>query len=198
MWLIVGLGNPGSKYALHRHNIGFMAIDTFVNSAGNPPEKSEHKALTYHITLHNDETKTSEKAILCKPQTFMNLSGDSVRGLCDFYKIDLQHVVVLHDEVDFPFGVLKIQKERGHGGHNGIRDIHEKMADNKYFRIKMGIGRPSGKMEMANHVLANFSKEEFEKIPDFLNTALDAVESLIFKGYEKTATKFNTATAPAT
>lgn len=192
MWLIVGLGNPGSKYALHRHNIGFMAIDTFVRSASNPPEKSEMKALTYHFTIHSEDNKSSEKVILCKPQTFMNLSGESVRGLMDFYKIEQTNVVVLHDEVDFPFATMKVQKERGHGGHNGIRDIHEKLGDNKYYRIKMGIGRPSGKMDMSSHVLGNFSKEETEKLPDFLNTALDAVESLIFKGYEKTATKFNT------
>lgn len=197
MWLVVGLGNPGSKYALHRHNIGFMAIDSFVRSAGNPPEKSEMKALTHQFTLTSADGKSSEKVLLCKPQTFMNLSGEAVRALCDFYKIDQQNVVVLHDEVDFPYLTMKVQKERGHGGHNGIRDIHEKFGDNKYFRIKMGIGRPSGKMDMSSHVLGNFSKEEMQKLPDFLNLGIDAVESLIFKGYEKTATKFNTSIAPA-
>lgn len=192
MWLIVGLGNPGKEYAGHRHNIGFMAIDRLLASAGNPPEKNLYKSQVCQFTLHSDDNKKSEKVITCKPQTYMNLSGDPVQALMAFYKIEQQNLVVLHDEVDFPFNVLKVQKERGHGGHNGIRDIHEKLGDNKYFRIKMGIGRPDGKMDMSSHVLGNFSKEQLTALPDFLDTALDAVESLMFNGYEKTATKFNT------
>lgn len=174
-----------------------MAIDAFVRSAGNPVEKSEMKALTYHFTLHSEDNRSSEKLILCKPQTFMNLSGDSVRGLCDFYKIDPQNVIVLHDELDIPFHTLKIQKERGHGGHNGIRDIHEKLGTNTYYRIKMGIGRPSNpKMDVSSHVLGNFSKEEMAQLPDFLNLSIDALESLIFQGYEKTTTKFHSLKPP--
>lgn len=196
MWLIVGLGNPGKEYAGHRHNIGFMAVDRLLASANNPPTKSEFKSTTSQFTLHSEDNKKSEKVITCKPQTYMNLSGDPVQALMAFYKIEQQNLVVLHDEVDFPFGVLKIQKERGHGGHNGIRDIHEKLGDNKYFRIKMGIGRPDGKMDMSSHVLGNFNKEQLSLLPNFLDTALDAVESLMFNGYEKTATKFNTQSAP--
>ncbi len=199
MWLIVGLGNPGTKYALHRHNIGFMAVDTFLRSVGAPVEKSEHKALTSQMTLHSDDNKQSEKVLFCKPQAYMNLSGEVVRALCDFYKIDHSHVVVMHDEIDFPFGQLKLQKERGHGGHNGIRDIHEKFGHNKYYRIKLGVGRPTNdKIEVADHVLSNFTKEEAAQLPDFLNTALDAVESLIFQGYEKAANHFNALKAKDT
>lgn len=192
MWLVVGLGNPGSKYAFNRHNIGFMAVDTFLKSVGAPVEKTEQKALTCHLTLHSEDNKQSEKILFCKPQTFMNLSGDSVRGLCDFYKIDHSQVIVIHDEIDFPFGQLKIQKERGHGGHNGIRDIHEKLGHNKYLRLKLGVGRSSNpNIDVADHVLSNFSKEEMAELPDFLNIALDAVESIVFQGYEKAANKFN-------
>ncbi|MBY0385434.1 aminoacyl-tRNA hydrolase [bacterium] len=192
MWLVVGLGNPGPKYSLHRHNIGFMAVDTFLKSVNAPLEKIEQKALVCQMTLHSEDNKKSEKVLFCKPQTFMNLSGDSVRGLCDFYKIDHSQIIVLHDEIDFPFGVLKVQKERGHGGHNGIRDIHEKLGHNKYFRIKLGVGRPTNeKMDVADYVLSPFNKEEMAELPDFLNTSLDAVESLIFQGYEKTANHFN-------
>ncbi|MBY0316610.1 MAG: aminoacyl-tRNA hydrolase [Bdellovibrionales bacterium] len=191
MWLIVGLGNPGNKYALTRHNIGFMLIDALVRSNGNPHERSEQKALTYHFTLTDQDTRKSEKVILCKPQTFMNLSGDSVRGLVDFYKIDLDKILVAHDEVDQPFGQLKMQKERGHGGHNGIRDTHLKLGTNKYHRLRLGVGRPSGPMDVADYVLAPFSKDEMNKLPDFLSYGIDALESLVFKGYEKTATQFN-------
>lgn len=191
MWLIVGLGNPGTKYAFNRHNIGFMAIDTFLRSV-NAPEKSEHKALVSQFTLHSEDNKQSEKIMLCKPQTFMNLSGESVRALCDFYKIDHSKVAVIHDEIDFPFGQIKLQVERGHGGHNGIRDIHEKFGHNKYYRIKMGVGRSSNpKIDVADHVLSNFSPEEMAELPDFLSHSIDLVESLVFRGYEKTANQFN-------
>jgi len=198
MWLVVGLGNPGKQYAGHRHNIGFMAIDQFLADAKYPPEKSEFKALTSQFTLHSEDGKHSEKIITCKPQTFMNLSGEAVQPLMAFYKIAQENVIVLHDEVDIPFCSMKIQKERGHGGHNGIRDIHEKLGDNKYYRIKMGIGRPNGKMDMSSHVLGNFSKEELAVLPEFLDRTLDAVESLIFNGYEKTTTKFHTTPKPQT
>lgn len=191
MWFIIGLGNPGTKYSLTRHNIGFMVIDAYARACGSPTERTEHKALTYHTTITHKETRATEKVILCKPQTFMNLSGDSVRGIMDFYKIDQQKILVIHDEVDQPFGQLKLQKERGHGGHNGIRDIHLKLGNNKYHRLRMGVGRPSGPMEVADYVLAPFSKDEMTKLPDFLNYGIDALESLIFKGYEKTATQFN-------
>lgn len=199
MWLIAGLGNPGTKYALHRHNIGFMAVDTFIRSIEienkkSIPEKSEMKGLSYHLTLVDD--KASEKVILCKPQTFMNLSGDTVRGLMDFYKIEAPNLIVLHDEIELPFKQMKVQVQRGHGGHNGVRDIHEKLGHNNYYRIRLGIGRPAGQMEVSNHVLGNFSKEEVAELPDFLHSALDAIESLIFKGYEKTANKFNSPPKP--
>lgn len=195
MWLVVGLGNPGNKYALNRHNIGFMAVDGFARSM-KAAERNEQKALTYHFTLTSEDNKHSEKIILCKPQTFMNLSGDSVRGLCDFYKIDTQKVVVLHDEIDQPFAHLKVATQRGHGGHNGIRDIHEKLGHNKYFRLRLGVGRPTDpRFDVADYVLSNFSKEEQAELPEFLDLSLDALESLIFTGYEKTATKYNGATS---
>jgi peptidyl-tRNA hydrolase, PTH1 family len=195
MWLVVGLGNPGNKYALNRHNIGFMAVDVLAREH-RATERSEHKALTYHITLENRETKTSEKIIACKPQTFMNLSGDSIRALCDFYKIDTQKVIVLHDEIDQPFATLKVQTQRGHGGHNGIRDTHEKLGHNKYLRIRLGVGRPADpRFDVADYVLSNFSKEEMAALPDFLNLGLAALESIIFKGYEKAANQFNGASS---
>lgn len=190
MWLIVGLGNPGSKYLLTRHNIGFMAIDAYVKSLGNPPEKSEKKSITYHCRL--DDTKI----ILAKPQTYMNLSGDSVQELSQFYEIKPENIIVLHDEVDQPFGQMKIQRARGHGGHNGIRDLQEKLGVNTYQRIRLGVSRPPNpKQSVADYVLQNFNKTELEALPDFLNTAGDAIESLITIGFEKTATKFNTLSA---
>lgn len=191
MWLVVGLGNPGAKYALTRHNIGFMLVDVWVREL-KASEKSEHKAQVFTATLSHPEHKTSQKVIFCKPQTFMNLSGDSVRALIDFYKIDPQQIVVAHDEIDQPFGQIKLQTQRGHGGHNGIRDIHLKLGHNNYYRLRMGVGRPSSATDdVADYVLHPFSSTEKKQLPDFLNLSITALESLIFKGYEKAATEFN-------
>ncbi len=185
MWLIAGLGNPGKKYLLTRHNVGFMAIDYYLRQIGNPPEKSEHKALTYTVSIED------EKVILAKPQTFMNLSGDSIQALCHFYKIEPQKVIILHDEIEQPFKQLKVQTQRGHGGHNGIRDIHQKLNSTEYFRIRIGVGRPDGAMDVASYVLSPFSKEEQEQLPDVLERVSEGFESLIFEGFDKTATLLN-------
>lgn len=200
MWLIVGLGNPGQKYLLNRHNIGFMAIDTLLSIYGkSAQEKKEQGAITHHLNIG------SQKTILCKPQTFMNLSGQSVKGLCDFYKIPPQQVIVLHDEVDFGFKTLKIQVRRGHGGHNGIRDIHEQLTTNDYYRIKLGVGRPEthseknvSHMNVADYVLANFTAMEQAELPDFLRKAAEAVDYLIANGYNSAATKYNSSSPSTT
>ena len=192
MWLVVGLGNPGPKYALNRHNIGFMMVDQFVEANGRPTERSEKKALTYHLTLHDDSSGNSEKIIFCKPQTFMNLSGDAVRPLCDFYKIPPKNVIVAHDEVDLPYTRLRVQHTRGHGGQNGIRDIHQKLGTNEYYRLRLGVGRPpNDKWDLGDYVLSNFKNDEQKELGDFLNRSLDALETLIFKGYDKASTEFN-------
>lgn len=185
MWLIVGLGNPGNKYLLTRHNIGFMAIDYYLNSIGNPPEKKEHKSLTYSFSIEG------MKVLMAKPQTYMNNSGESVQALCHFYKVPSEKLIVLHDEIEQPFGAIKLQFERGHGGHNGIKDIHEKISTNKYYRFRIGVGRPTGKMDVASYVLKPFSTEEQKDVPDILERVSDGIESLIFEGFEKTATLVN-------
>lgn len=172
-----------------------MAIDVLKNIYGsNIADKKEHSAITCHISIG------SEKVILCKPQTFMNLSGESVKGLCDFYKIPPQQIIVLHDEVDFPFSVLKIQAKRGHGGHNGIRNIHDQLNTNDYFRLKLGVGRPDNHpdkkmahMSVADYVLANFTDIEQAELPDFLRKTAEAVDYLLANGYNKAATKYNSS-----
>lgn len=196
MWLVVGLGNPGSKYAQNRHNIGFMMIDHYVSSVGHPPEKQEHKSLTYHVQLTDTKLNKKEKVILCKPQTFMNLSGDAVRGLCDFYKIPLSQVIVAHDDKDLHLAQLKIQHNRGHGGQNGIRDIHQKMSSKEYYRFKMGVGHPPPHFETGDWVLSNFKSEEVNQLGGFLSHCCEAMESLIFRGYQKTSTEYNLMKKP--
>ena len=185
MWLVVGLGNPGGKYILTRHNIGFMALDAFATSVGGPRWKEERQSLVTRMKLDDIEV------LFAKPQTFMNLSGEPVKTLMDFYKIPLERLIVIHDDIDQGFGAIKIHKNRGAGGHNGLKSLNEKLGTMDYVRLKLGVGRPSNpKMDVASYVLQNFASEEESHLHDFLSVAGDAMESLIFEGYDKTATKF--------
>lgn len=186
MWLFVGLGNPGSKYALTRHNIGFMAIDYLLKSLEAPPSKSDFKAHVNRFRWHGHEIVTAQ------PQTFMNLSGESVRPIMDFYKIPLENLVVIHDEIDIPFASMRFHKNRGAGGHNGIKDIHEKMGSPDYIRLKLGVGRSlNPNIPVHEHVLQRFSDDEMKALPDFLNRSVDALESLLTDGLAKASSLYN-------
>ncbi|MGZ3745051.1 MAG: aminoacyl-tRNA hydrolase [Pseudobdellovibrionaceae bacterium] len=186
MWLIVGLGNPGNQYSLTRHNIGFMAVDYHLKGLGSPPLKNQFKAEIFQTKIGN------HGVLFCKPQTFMNLSGESVQALLGFYKIPLDHLIVVHDEIDQAFGQMKIQKNRGHGGHNGIKSISGLLGSADYIRLRLGVGRPANpKVPVADYVLNKFTAEEFQALPEFLNKACDAVEAIISDGVQKASTSFN-------
>jgi peptidyl-tRNA hydrolase, PTH1 family len=186
MFLIVGLGNPGAKYLLTRHNIGFMALDRYFESAGGKPVwKEDKKALICRAKIE------SQDVLFVKPQTYMNLSGEAVRPIMDFYKIDLDHVLVLHDELDIGYGAIKIQRNRGPGGHNGLKSLNEHFGTQDYTRLKLGVGKPpDNRWDIANWVLSNFFEEEAANLSEFLDQAGDAIESFVINGYDKTATNF--------
>lgn len=187
MHLIVGLGNPGAKYAMNRHNIGFMAIDFWLKSLGhNGNLREEHKALTQKFKLEDREV------LVAKPQTFMNKSGEAVLNLMNFYKIERKNLLVIHDEIDQAFGNMKLQFNRGHAGQNGIRNISELFGAADYHRLRLGVGRPPHPdFSVGDYVLSNFAKEEVEILPQFLDKASSAVESFIFEGPSISATKYN-------
>jgi len=186
MWLIVGLGNAGGEYKLTRHNIGFMAVDYFLQGVGNPPTKNQFKAEINQVSWQGHQL------LFCKPQTFMNLSGEAVQALLGFYKIELDHLIVIHDDIDQPYGQMKIHKNRGHGGHNGIRSISALLGTADYLRLKLGVGRPENPQHnVADYVLGKFSSEEQKSLSDFLNKSGDALEALIQDGLQKASTKFN-------
>ena len=186
MWLIVGLGNPGSQYKFNRHNIGFMAVDSFVGPEKMNAYRSEFKAEFLKLKSNNEDI------LVLKPQTYMNLSGDSVQEVVSFYKVPMDRIVVIHDELDQPFGKIKIQKARGHGGHNGIRDVTTKLGSNDYIRLRLGIGRPSNpNISVSDHVLGNFAKTEQKELEDLLIQSTLALESIIIDGYAKAANKYN-------
>ncbi len=197
MKLIVGLGNPGPKYQTTRHNIGFLFIDAMVEAcAGSRQYKTEFKAETQKFKFMDDQV------VVCKPQTFMNLSGESVQPLMKFFNLEPSDVLVVHDEIDQPFGTMKFQTKRGHGGHNGIRNIHQMLGTNEYARLRLGVGRPPvfindlgepvGKtMDVHEWVLQSFSKDEFSRLGGFLETALQGVETWVREGIGQASTKFN-------
>lgn len=186
MWLIAGLGNPGGEYALTRHNIGFMAIDYMLRGYGNPPQQNQFKSEIFKFKIDD------HSVLVAKPQTYMNLSGETIQALIGYYKIPVTHLIVVHDDIDQPFGQMKIHKNRGHGGHNGIKSISQQLGSADYIRLKLGVGRPENPhIPVADYVLGKFSPEEQKKLPEFLNRSGDAVESILFEGIQKASTLFN-------
>lgn len=163
MWLIVGLGNPGAEYEVTRHNIGFMAIDRLAASCS---FSKKFEGLVAQGSLGG------EKVIFLKPQTYMNLSGKSVQAACAFYKIPLEQVIVLHDELDLPLGKIRIKQGGGANGHNGLKDI-DQMAGVDYWRIRLGIGHPGDKAQVHGHVLSRFTPEEMKEVARVLDTLAD-------------------------
>ncbi len=188
MHLIVGLGNPGPKYKLNRHNVGFLFLDYWLESLGNasPRWKSDHHS--EYLTFDFEGKKVG----VVKPQTYMNLSGQAVQSLMTFYKVEREHLIVIHDEIDQPFNQIKIHRNRGHAGHNGIRHISQILGSSDYTRLRLGVGRPPNpEMNVADYVLQNFSKEELLALPDFFHKGCDALEMILLEGFAKAATVFN-------
>ncbi len=186
MKIIVGLGNPGPKYLLTRHNAGFLVIDALAKRNHLSNFNEEHKALTLKCKLDGNDV------LLVKPQTFMNLSGQSVAPLLNYYKSELSDLLVVHDEVDLAFGCLRFQFNRGHGGHNGVRNIHELLGTKEYARLRFGINRPPHpKMGVADYALQNFNTTEQKELPDLLSIAAEGIECFINNGLNLAATKYN-------
>jgi PTH1 family peptidyl-tRNA hydrolase len=191
VFLIVGLGNPGTRYKLTRHNIGFLVIDALFDHLGAREENEQFKALIGKTRMKNAAGEDVD-VFLVKPQTYMNLSGEAVQPLMAYYKIPLENVLVIHDEVDLPFAELKFQKKRGHGGHNGIRNIHEKIGDD-YARLRLGVGRPTiPQMEVADFVLQNFPREQETELSEFIGRAGEATMTFIEEGFAKAQNQYNT------
>jgi PTH1 family peptidyl-tRNA hydrolase len=184
-YLITGLGNPGREYRLTRHNVGFMAIDALVKEWSLTTQKVQSKAI---ITTGNIK---GNKVILAKPQTYMNLSGQAVSGLMNFYKISLDHLLVIHDDIDLPFGTIRIRPGGGSAGQKGVGSIIERLGTQEFARMRLGVGRPPGQMESADYVLQSFSKEDEEFLKGFLLKAGEAAEEFILQGLNAAMNKFN-------
>ena len=176
--LIVGLGNPGSEYAKNRHNIGFMVIDELI---------SRHNANKLSSSSFDGELFKFSNHFLLKPLTYMNLSGNSIVAVKKFYKVD--EVVVIHDDLDLPFGTLRFKHGGGHGGHNGLRSTDERISKD-YARVRMGIGKPEHKGEVSSYVLGDFNSKETSHLASWISTTCDAVAFLLENSLEDTSSKY--------
>ncbi|HFC11835.1 MAG TPA: aminoacyl-tRNA hydrolase [Anaerolineae bacterium] len=182
--LIVGLGNPGRKYRATRHNIGFMAIDQLAESWGIASDRTEQKAIVAKVSRFDCAV------ILAKPQTFMNNSGDSVGPLANYYQIPPENVLVIYDEIDLPFGTLRIRPKGGAAGHNGMKSIINHLG-NDFPRVRLGIGRPEGRMPVHAYVLQPFNKDEQTVVEIMLRETADAVETFLRDGVELMMSRHN-------
>lgn len=185
MYLIAGLGNPGKEYAGTRHNIGFAAILRLCDE--------------YRLTLDQKKLKGiyaqgmigTEKVILVQPQTFMNLSGECIRAIADFYKIERDHIIILYDDISLPVGKLRIRAKGSAGGHNGMKSIIAHLGSDEFMRIRVGIGEKPAGWELADYVLGRFSREESSVMSETLDQAVQAVELILREGVEKAMNRFN-------
>jgi len=183
--LIIGLGNPGREYRDNRHNIGFMLVDRLCLDYGIRISRLQSKALVGAATIEGF------RLTLAKPQTFMNLSGQSVVQLVRFYKLPLSNLLVCHDDLDLPFGTLRMRPGGGSGGQRGLASIIDQLGTQDFPRLRLGIGRPPGQMDAADYVLQSFSKSDAEMLPPFLKSASEAVFEFMRSGIEKAMTRYN-------
>lgn len=185
IFMIVGLGNPGKEYAGNRHNIGFMAVEHLLHHFQISGKKVKNKAII------SDGKINANRIIFVKPQTFMNLSGDAVASLSHFYKVDLDHLLILHDDIDLPFGTIRLRPSGGAGGQKGVASIIEKLGSQQFARLRVGIGRPPGRMDAAAYVLKDFTKIEKEELTFVMDTIVKAVELYLAKGIENAMNLYN-------
>ena len=176
MWFVVGLGNPGSKYDKTRHNIGFMVVERLAERAGFKLDTKKFNA------RFGSGLIAGQKAVVAKPQTFMNCSGDSVQPMAAFYKLASTRVVVVHDELDLAFGCVRIKQSGGHAGHNGLRSISARLGGGDYPRVRVGIGRPPHGDNVTAHVLGAFNSVERANLDAVIERTCEAVETLLCEG----------------
>lgn len=186
VWLVVGLGNPGPGFAGNRHNVGYMVADLLAERMG--ARFKAHKTRADVVEGRLGEARV----VLAKPRVYMNESGGPVAALRDFFKVPLDRLAVVHDELDLPYGGLRLKLGGGDNGHNGLKSIRRSLGSGEFNRVRLGIGRPPGRMDPATFVLRDFGPAERKDLPLEVDRAADAVESLVADGLEKAQNSFNT------
>jgi PTH1 family peptidyl-tRNA hydrolase len=189
-WLVAGLGNPGPEYAGNRHNIGFMVADLLASRMGAAFKRSGKAQAQVVEGRIGPPGPLGRRVVLVKPMSFMNLSGGPVTALRDFYKVPTAQIVAVHDELDIPYATLRLKLGGGDNGHNGLKSLTKAMGPD-YLRVRAGIGRPPGRMDVAAFVLKDFSSAERKELEWFVDRAADAVEALVADGLERAQSTYN-------
>jgi PTH1 family peptidyl-tRNA hydrolase len=185
LWLVVGLGNPGPSYAGNRHNVGFMVLDLLAERVGGRFKAHKGRADTVEGRL------VGRRVVLAKPKCYMNESGGPVAGLRDFFKVPVERIVVVHDELDIPFGTLRLKAGGGDNGHNGLRSVTKSLGSREYLRVRFGVGRPPGRQDPADFVLKDFTSAERKELPFLVDRAADAIEALLSASIEAAQNTFH-------
>ena len=185
-YLIVGLGNPGKRYEKTRHNIGFMALEMLAARL-----KIDLKQKSFDA-LWGKGTFDGQNVLLAEPQTFMNLSGTAVRQLQSFFKMDISNLIVIHDDLDLPFGSVRLKAGGGTAGHKGLASIESNLGTSGFMRVRLGIGKPVDKSRIEGYVLEPFRKEEQELLPDVIRQAADASAEIVLNGLQQAISKYQT------
>ncbi|WP_419882619.1 aminoacyl-tRNA hydrolase [Peribacillus sp. B-H-3] len=185
MKIIAGLGNPGKQYEKTRHNIGFEAIDELSRNWSIPLDQAKHKG------IYGSGSVNGEKVILLKPLTYMNLSGESIGAVMDFFKLEVNDLVVLYDDLDLPAGKIRLRQKGSAGGHNGIKSTIAHMGTQEFNRIRIGIGRPEGRIPVTDYVLGRFTKEEWPVMSEAVDKSVNACEEWLKKPFLQVMNEFN-------
>ena len=191
VWLVVGLGNPGPAYAGHRHNVGYLVGDVLAERMGSPFRA--HKSGRADVVEGRLGPVGAEtpRVVLARARSYMNESGGAVSTLAKFYKVPPERIIAVHDELDIPYGALRVKLGGGDNGHNGLRSMRSSLGTGDFYRVRVGIGRPPGRQDPADFVLSNYSATERKELEINVVEAADAVESLVADGLEKTQQRFN-------
>ena len=188
LWLVVGLGNPGPAYAGNRHNVGYLVTDELASRMGG--KFRAHKTGRADV-VEGRLSVDGPRVVLARPRCYMNETGGPVKALATFYKVAPAQVVAIHDELDIPFDTMRVKLGGGDNGHNGLKSMRSSLGTGDFHRVRVGIGRPPGRQEVADFVLSDYSSAERKVLPFVVDTAADAVESLVSDGLEKTQQRFN-------
>jgi PTH1 family peptidyl-tRNA hydrolase len=191
VWLVVGLGNPGPSYSGHRHNIGYLVVEELARRMGSGFRAHKSGRADVVEGRFGAPRAPGPRVVLARARCYMNESGGAVKALTTFYKVPPARVIAIHDELDLPFGTMRVKLGGGDNGHNGLKSLRSSFGTGDFHRVRIGIGRPPGRQQVADWVLANYSSTERKDVPFQVDRAADAVEMLIGEGLEKTQQKFN-------
>ena len=191
VWLVVGLGNPGPDYAGTRHNVGYLVTDELARRMGSPFRAHKSGRADVVEGRLTPPGQPGPRVVLARPRCYMNESGGPVKALASFYKVPTERIVAIHDELDIPFGSLRVKLGGGDNGHNGLRSLRSSLGTGEFYRVRAGVGRPPGRQDPADFVLSNYSAAERKELAFQVDRAADAVESLLAVGLDRTQGQYN-------